>query len=202
MIVIIDYGIGNLHSVSKALEKLGFDNQVSKDPVMVKNADAIILPGVGSFGEAVDQMEKNNLIETILSFAHDGKPILGICLGLQLLFEKSQESPKKKGLSMIKGEVRKLPPTNKVPHMGWNRILLLKKNAFQDIIPDGRFFYFAHSYYGVPESEENIVGICNYNVVIPVIIHQENVWGVQFHPEKSSTWGIRFLENWAKRVVD
>ncbi len=197
MIAIIDYGIGNLHSVSKALEKLGFANQVSKNPEEVKNADAIILPGVGSFGEAVDQMEKNNLIEPVLTFAQAGKPLLGICLGLQLLFEKSQESPRKKGLSLIKGEVRKLPPTNKVPHMGWNRIFLKKPNQLTVTIPDGRFFYFAHSYYVVPESEEVVVGICNYNVVIPVIVNQGNIWGVQFHPEKSSTWGIRFLKTWA-----
>jgi glutamine amidotransferase len=197
MIAIIDYGIGNLHSVSKALEKLGFANLVSKNPEEVKNADAIILPGVGSFGEAVDQMEKNNLIEPVLTFAQSGKPLLGICLGLQLLFEKSQESPRKKGLSLIKGEVRKLPPTNKVPHMGWNRIFLKKTNLLTATIPDGRFFYFAHSYYVVPESEEAVVGICNYNVVIPVIVNQGNIWGVQFHPEKSSIWGIRFLKTWA-----
>ena len=202
MIVIIDYGIGNLHSVTKALEKLGFPNQVSKDPTIVEKAHALILPGVGSFGEAVEQMEKNNLIDTIHGFIQKGKPILGICLGLQLLFEKSQESAKKKGLSVIKGEVRKLPPTNKVPHMGWNRILFPKNHSLEGAIPDGRFFYFAHSYYVVPNSEEIIVGICNYNVVIPVIIHQDNIWGVQFHPEKSSIWGIKFLESWAKKVIN
>jgi len=201
MIVIIDYGIGNLHSVSKALEKLGFENQISKDPEWVEKAQALILPGVGSFGEAIEQMEKNNLIEIILSSIQNGKPVLGICLGLQLLFEKSQESAKRKGLSVIKGEVRKLPPTNKVPHMGWNTILFTENNSLQGSIPDGRFFYFAHSYYVVPESKETIVGISNYNVVIPAIINQDNIWGVQFHPEKSSQWGIQFLETWAKRFI-
>ncbi|QPM67001.1 imidazole glycerol phosphate synthase subunit HisH [Atribacter laminatus] len=201
MIVIVDYGIGNLHSVSKALEKLGFKNQISQDPDLVEKAHALILPGVGSFGEAMEQMEKNNFIEAICNSVQKGKPILGICLGLQLLFEKSQESTKKKGLSLIKGEVRKLPPTNKVPHMGWNKILFTKKKALSGLIPDGRFFYFAHSYYVIPESKECIVGISNYNVVIPVIINQDNIWGVQFHPEKSSKWGIHFLETWAKRVI-
>lgn len=201
MMVIIDYGIGNLHSVSKALEKLGFENQISKDPDVVEKARALILPGVGSFGEAIEQIEKNNLIEVIRYSVQKEKPILGICLGLQLLFEKSQESTKKKGLSFIKGEVRKLPPTNKVPHMGWNKILFTENNPFQESIPNGRFFYFAHSYYVVPESEEIVVGISNYNVVIPVIIKQNNIWGVQFHPEKSSKWGIHFLETWAKRVM-
>ncbi|MCX6089649.1 MAG: imidazole glycerol phosphate synthase subunit HisH [Candidatus Atribacteria bacterium] len=196
MIAIVDYGIGNLHSVSKALEKLGQEVCVTSTGADIEKSHAVILPGVGSFGDAVDQMEKNGLIDPLRSFALEKKPILGICLGLQLLFEKSQESPRKKGLALIDGEVRKLPPTNKIPHMGWNRIYFRKNTPLTTNISQGRFFYFAHSYYVVPETDTDTIGICNYNVVIPVVVNHENLWGVQFHPEKSSTWGMKFLENW------
>ncbi len=200
MIAIVDYGIGNLRSVSKALERLGRSVLVTNRSEDVEKAEAVILPGVGSFGEAMENMDKSQLIPVIRQAFEDGKPILGICLGLQLFFERSQEAPRKKGLSLIPGEVRKLPPTTKIPHMGWNRIYFKRPTPLTENIPQGRFFYFAHSFYVLPEDESCIVGICNYNVTIPVVVSMGNLWGVQFHPEKSATWGMKFLENWVRKL--
>lgn len=200
MIAIVDYGIGNLRSVSKALERLGRSVLVTNRSEDVEKAEAVILPGVGSFGEAMENMDKSQLIPVIRQAFEDGKPILGICLGLQLFFERSQEAPRKKGLSLIPGEVRKLPPTTKIPHMGWNRIYFKRPTPLTENIPQGRFFYFAHSFYVLPEDESCIVGICNYNVTISVVVSVGNLWGVQFHPEKSATWGMKFLENWVRKL--
>ncbi|WP_438313658.1 imidazole glycerol phosphate synthase subunit HisH [Candidatus Caldatribacterium sp. SIUC1] len=200
MIAIVDYGIGNLRSIAKALERLGKTVEVTNDPERLGAAEAVILPGVGSFGEAMENMEKSQIVPVLRRMFDDGKPILGICLGLQLLFERSQEAPKKKGLALIPGEVRKLPPTTKVPHMGWNRIYFKRQAPLTENIPQGRFFYFAHSFYVLPEDESCVVGICNYNVTIPVVVNVGNLWGVQFHPEKSATWGMKFLENWVRSI--
>lgn len=200
MIAIVDYGIGNLHSVSKALQRLGKAVEITQSKEVLRQAEAIILPGVGSFGEAMDNMEKSGLLEALREAHTEGKPILGICLGLQLFFERSQESPRKKGLAFLAGEVRKLPPTAKVPHIGWNRVYLKKTTPLTEGIPQGRFFYFANSFYAIPEEETDVVGICNYNVVIPAIVNADHLWGVQFHPEKSAQWGMKFLENWVKNL--
>ncbi|MGQ9473479.1 MAG: imidazole glycerol phosphate synthase subunit HisH [Candidatus Caldatribacteriaceae bacterium] len=201
MIAIVDYGIGNLHSVSKVLQRLGKEVEITQNQETLKRAEAIILPGVGSFGEAMENMEKKGLVAVLREAYGEGKPILGICLGLQILFERSQESPRKKGLAFLAGEVRKLPPTSKIPHIGWNRVYLKKNTPVTEGIPQGRFFYFANSFYVIPEEESWVVGICNYNVVIPAMVNVENLWGVQFHPEKSAQWGIKFLENWVKNIT-
>jgi len=164
----------------------------------IREAEAVVLPGVGSFEKAMENLEKKEIKEVIKENQEDGKPFLGINLGLQLLFEKSQEAPRKKGLSLLPGEVVKLPPTNKIPHMGWNRVYFKKNSPLTRDIPQGRFFYFAHSFYVLPEEPQAVVGICNYNVVIPAIVNHDNVWGFQFHPEKSSVWGMKVLENWVR----
>ncbi|MDK2896536.1 MAG: imidazole glycerol-phosphate synthase subunit HisH [Candidatus Atribacteria bacterium] len=200
MIAIVNYGIGNLFSVAQALKKLGEEVVVTNDPSVIEQAEAIILPGVGSFGEAMKNLEENQLIPAIVNGANQKKPILGICLGLQILFSQSQEATQQSGLSLIPGEVRKLPPTNKVPHIGWNQVSILEESPLGEGIASGEFFYFAHSYYVVPEKEENVVAICNYNVVIPAMIKQGKIAGVQFHPEKSSTGGIQFLKNWQRWI--
>jgi glutamine amidotransferase len=200
MIAIVDYGIGNLHSVSKAPQRLGKEVTIAQDEKALHEAEAIILPGVGSFGEAMENMEKTGILEPLRRAHLEGKPILGICLGLQLFFERSQESPRKKGLAFLAGEVRKLPPTSKIPHIGWNRVYFKKTTPVTEGIPQGRFFYFANSFYAVPEEESCVVGICNYNVVIPAMVNLDNLWGVQFHPEKSARWGMKFLENWVKSL--
>ncbi|MGC8777499.1 MAG: imidazole glycerol phosphate synthase subunit HisH, partial [Candidatus Caldatribacteriaceae bacterium] len=148
----------------------------------------------------MENMEKSGIVEAVREAHVEGKPILGICLGLQLFFERSQESPRKKGLAFLAGEVRKLPPTSKIPHIGWNRVYFKRTIPAIEGIPQGRFFYFANSFYAVPEEESCVVGICNYNVVIPAVVNVDNLWGVQFHPEKSAQWGMKFLENWVKNL--
>ncbi len=200
MIAIVDYGIGNLHSVSKALQRLGKETVITKERDTLLQAKAVVLPGVGSFGEAMDNLEKMDLVGALRDMYLEGRPILGICLGLQLFFERSQESPRKKGLTFLSGEVRKLPPTAKIPHIGWNRVYFKRVTPFTQEIPQGRFFYFANSFYVIPEDETCVVGICNYNVVIPAVVNTDNLWGVQFHPEKSAQWGMKFLENWVKSL--
>ena len=198
MIAIVDYEIGNLYSIFKALERLGEEVVVTNQAQEIREAEAVVLPGVGSFEKAMENLEKKEIKEVIKENQEDGKPFLGINLGLQLLFEKSQEAPRKKGLSLLPGEVVKLPPTNKIPHMGWNRVYFKKNSPLTRDIPQGRFFYFAHSFYVLPEEPQAVVGICNYNVVIPAIVNHDTVWGFQFHPEKSSVWGMKVLENWVR----
>lgn len=198
MIAVVDYKIGNLYSISKALERLGEKVVVTDQPSVVSEAEAVVLPGVGSFGKAMENLEKNQMKEAIREAQSGGKALLGICLGLQLLFEKSKEAPRTEGLSLLSGEVVKLPPTNKVPHIGWNQVYFKKDFPLAQDIPQGRFFYFAHSFYVLPEESLAVVGICNYNVVIPAIINQDNIWGFQFYPEKSSTWGMKVLESWLR----
>jgi len=198
MIAIVDYEIGNLYSISKALARLGEEVVITNQAQVIVEAEAVVLPGVGSFEKAMENLEKKEIKEVIKENQEDGKPFLGINLGLQLLFEKSQEAPRKKGLSLLPGEVVKLPPTNKIPHMGWNRVYFKKNSPLTRDIPQGRFFYFAHSFYVLPEEPQAVVGICNYNVVIPAIVNHDNVWGFQFHPEKSSVWGMKVLENWVR----
>ena len=198
MIALVDYEIGNLYSIFKALERLGEEVVVTNQAQEIREAEAVVLPGVGSFEKAMENLEKKEIKEAIKENQEDGKPFLGINLGLQLLFEKSQEAPRKKGLSLLPGEVVKLPPTNKIPHMGWNRVYFKKNSPLTRDIPQGRFFYFAHSFYVLPEEPQAVVGICNYNVVIPAIVNHDNVWGFQFHPEKSSVWGMKVLENWVR----
>lgn len=198
MIAVVNYKIGNLYSISKALERLGEKVVVTDQASVIAEAEAVVLPGVGSFGKAMENLEKNHMKETIKEAQEGGKPLLGICVGLQLLFEKSQEAPRTEGLSLLSGEVVKLPPTNKLPHIGWNQVYFKKDFPLAQDIPQGRFFYFAHSFYVLPEEPQVVVGICNYNVVIPAIINQDNIWGFQFHPEKSSTWGMKVLENWVR----
>ncbi|MBP9015903.1 MAG: imidazole glycerol phosphate synthase subunit HisH [Candidatus Atribacteria bacterium] len=198
MIAIVDYEIGNLYSISKALARLGEEVVITNQAQVIREAEAVVLPGVGSFGKAMENLEKKEIREAIRENQEDGKPLLGICLGLQLLFDKSQEAPRKKGLSLLPGEVRKLPPTNKIPHIGWNRVYFKKNSPLTQDIPQGRFFYFAHSFYALPEESSIVIGICNYNVVIPALVNQDNIWGLQFHPEKSSVWGMKILENWVR----
>ncbi len=199
MIAIVDYGIGNLYSVYKALERLKARPRLTDNYKDIKKARGIVLPGVGSFGEAMGQLEKKDLISSLHEAVDKDIPFLGVCLGLQLMFEKSQESPGMTGLAFFRGDVRKLPPTNKIPHMGWNDTHFLRHTILTENISSGRYFYFAHSYYVAPREEKDVVvGICNYNVTIPVIINRDLLWGLQFHPEKSSHWGMRCLSNWVE----
>ncbi|HHY47885.1 MAG TPA: imidazole glycerol phosphate synthase subunit HisH [Firmicutes bacterium] len=209
MIAVLDYGIGNLMSVRKALMKLGCPPDVTRDPRSISRADALILPGVGAFGEAMDFLEGSGLIETVTEFIHSGRPVLGICLGMQILFEKSEESPWATGLSAIRGVVKRFDFTTesphvagrapKVPHMGWNRVKIKKKNELLESIPDGSYFYFAHSFYAVPENPEVEVGETFYGYgTIPSVVAEGLTFGVQFHPEKSGDVGLALLNNFIR----
>lgn len=206
MIAILDYGIGNLMSVRKALHKLGCPSDVTKDPGLVSQADALILPGVGAFGEAMGFLHSSGLIKAVMEFIHSGRPVLGICLGMQILFERSEESPWATGLSAIRGTVKRFnfaegfshasgrPP--KVPHMGWNQVEIKKTNGLSESIPDGSYFYFAHSFYAVPEDPEVEIGRTIYGYhAFPSVVAAGNTFGVQFHPEKSGDVGLALLEN-------
>ena len=197
MIVVVDYGMGNLRSVSKALEKVGLDVKVSSDPKDVRDAEAIVVPGVGAFGDAIHNLQRFGLLEEIIKSIEKGKPYLGICLGLQILFEYGYEFGEHEGLGVLKGKVIRFPEKEgyKVPHMGWNQVWLKKTEGLFSDIKEGEFFYFVHSFYVVPEESEVIASITDYSVDFCSAIQKDNVWAVQFHPEKSQKAGLKLLEN-------
>lgn len=201
MIAIVDYGMGNLRSVSKAFQSQGFPVVVTQDPKDIESASGLVLPGVGAFGDCVKHLEEFGLIEPIKEFIDSGKPFLGICLGLQVLFEGSEECPDVKGLGVLRGKVVRFPVFKKerlkVPHMGWNQILIKKEVSILEGIPDKSWFYFVHSYYGVPEDESVIAIKSRYGIDFTAAVQVDNIFACQFHPEKSSTYGLRLLSNFA-----
>lgn len=203
---IVDYGSGNLRSVQKAFEHVGVDAVVGHDPHAMANAAGLVLPGVGAFGAAMEQLADKDLIEPILERIEAGVPFLGVCLGLQLLFESSEEDPGVSGLGLVRGDVRALPPTVKVPHIGWNQVHVCTCSDLMDGIPDGSAFYFVHGYAAMPRSPSDVLGMTDYGgVAFASAIEVDNVAAVQFHPEKSSTLGLRLYRNFARRaglVVD
>ncbi len=192
MVAIIDYGAGNLHSVKNALDFLGAESEITGDREKIEKASHIILPGVGAFGDAMKSMEKSGLIETVKKAADGTKPFLGICLGLQLLFESSEESPGVEGLGIFKGSVVKIPDRGfKIPHMGWNNISLTKKSR---ILPDNEpFVYFVHSYYIQPADKNVVLARTEYGEVLDIAVERGNVFATQFHPEKSGDAGMEIL---------
>lgn len=199
---VIDYGMGNLRSVSKAIEHLGGPVYVGSDPNKLRRARKLILPGVGAFGKGIFELKKRGLISLIQEAARAGKPLLGICLGLQLFFERSAESPSVKGLGIWKGpvvrfrtqKVRKL----KIPHMGWNDVRLKNKSPLIYGIKNKSYFYFVHSYYARPKNKNLVVGETDYGGTFPAILALDNVFGVQFHPEKSQRAGLKVLKNFIR----
>jgi len=195
MIAIIDYGMGNLCSVQKALERLGAQTVITDSPASLAQADKIILPGVGAFGDAMKELKSRNLVEPIRREVASGKPFLGICLGLQILFEKSKESPGVAGLSLLPGEVRRFITDLKVPHMGWNQIHIKKPAPIFKGIKEGAFVYFVHSYYVVPERAEDISTTTDYAIEFVSAIWRNNLSATQFHPEKSQSVGLQILKN-------
>ncbi|MGC7873038.1 imidazole glycerol phosphate synthase subunit HisH [Desulfosporosinus sp. SYSU MS00001] len=200
MIGIVDYGRGNLRSVEKALEKVGFEAMIMTAPQDLQNVDGVILPGVGAFADAMDALKRGEWIEPIIEFARSGRPFLGICLGMQVLFEVGEEHGEHAGLGLLSGRVVKFPTGRKVPHMGWNSVSLLQPSRLLEEIPNESFFYFVHSFYALPENSQDILGTSDYGVVFPAIVGKENVWGAQFHPEKSSPWGLQLLSNFGRLV--
>lgn len=197
MVAIIDYGAGNLSSVKKALDYLGAESEITQDREKILSASHVILPGVGSFGDAMASMEERGLVDTVKEAALSGKPFLGICLGLQLLFEESDESPNVKGLGLLNGKIVTIPKDNglKVPHMGWNSVELKQKNGIFSGIDDESYFYFVHSFYLKDADEDVVAGVTHYGVEIECAVQKGNLSATQFHPEKSSKVGLKLLEN-------
>ena len=203
MIGIVDYGMGNLFSVSKALERLGADYFISADQTELLNADALILPGVGSFRDAMERLQ----VETIREFAATGKPLLGICLGMQLLFEESEENGPTKGLGLLPGKVRRFPGTTpegetyKVPHMGWNRLEFVKDSPLLTGL-DEDYVYFVHSYFVDADRNEALLAKADYHEQVSAVVGRDNIYGMQFHPEKSSKLGMALLDNFLKMASE
>ena len=197
MTAIIDYGAGNLHSVKNALDFLGEDNIVTNDPNVIMSADRIILPGVGAFGDAMKCLNKSGLTDVVKQAAESGKPFLGICLGLQLLFEESEETEDIKGLGIFKGKVIRIPSGEglKIPHIGWNSLEIPKTSKILKDIGDEPFVYFVHSYYILPDNSDDISAYTNYGIKLGVAVERGNVFATQFHPEKSGEIGMTILKN-------
>ena len=199
---IIDYGMGNLRSVSKAIEHLGGTVYVGSNPHQLERVHKLIVPGVGAFGDAIRELKKRGLITLIRKAAQNGKMILGICLGLQLFFERSLESPGVKGLGIWKGIVRRFPIRKgnnlKIPHMGWNEVHFEKSSPLVSHVKNNSYFYFVHSYYAQPKDKSLILGKTNYGTAFPAILASGNIFAVQFHPEKSQQAGLQILKNFIR----
>ncbi len=200
MLVLVDYGMGNIKSVSKALEKVGFNVTVTSQPDFMNKAEALALPGVGAFKDAVMNLKRLGLYVPIVRYIESGKPFLGICLGLQLLFERSYEFGEEKGFGVFEGDVVLLPQKVKVPHIGWNQVWKKKGSKLFDGINDGDYFYFVHSYHVLPRKKDVIATTTDYGIDFVSSVEYENIFAVQFHPEKSQKVGLRLLENFKKVV--
>jgi len=199
MVVIINYGMGNLRSVHKAVLSSGTKAFISEDCKVISKADKIILPGVGHFGKAAKELKKRGAFSLIKKKIEDKTPFLGICLGMQLLFGYSEEAPGVEGFGIIKGKVKKFPPGKlTIPHMGWNTISKNTKNRYPSLlkgIKDNSFFYFAHSYYCRPQRKDIVLTTTYYGIEFASSVHKDNIWAVQFHPEKSQELGLKLLSN-------
>lgn len=198
MVGIIDYGAGNLRSVQKAVEYLGYDAVISKDREEILSCDRVILPGVGNFGDAALKLKKGNLVQTIYDVIEKGTPFLGICLGFQLLFESSEEAQGVCGLGLIPGIVKRIPDTGlKIPQMGWNSLSFKPSPLFENV-PSESYVYFVHSYYAHAKNPEDVIATTEYGISLDVAVQKKNLYGVQFHPEKSSKTGLKMLQNFIK----
>ncbi len=200
MIAIVDYQMGNLRSVQKGFEKVGHDAVITSDRDTLARAEKIVLPGVGAFADAIGELRRRELVDPLREMIAAGKPLLGICLGLQLLFDVSYEDGCHEGLGVIAGEVRRfeLPPEFKVPHMGWNQSQILCQAPILDSIGDGTHFYYVHSYHVVPKDHDVVAIEAEYHRPFCAAIWRDNVFATQFHPEKSQADGLRILKNFAE----
>ena len=197
MVSIIDYGAGNLMSVKKALDFIGAESEITADKDKIKNASHVILPGVGSFGDAMASMAERGLVDTVREAALSGKPFLGICLGLQLLFAESDESPAVPGLGVLDGKISLIPKNDglKVPHMGWNSVEIKQNLGIFKGIPNGSYFYFVHSFYLNGANADDVAGTTQYGTEIQCAVEKGNLCATQFHPEKSGEIGLMLLKN-------
>ncbi|HEY5525482.1 MAG TPA: imidazole glycerol phosphate synthase subunit HisH [Clostridium sp.] len=203
MIVIIDYGMGNLKSVYNALIKIGCECKISSDIEELRKADGLILPGVGAFKDCMDNLKKANLIEVIREEAAKGKPLLGICLGMQVLFQKGYEGEGGEGLGILKGEIVKMvDPNVKIPHIGWNNLEKNREDELLEGLKEDAFVYYVHSYYAQGYDDADLVGYSRDGTLkIPGLVRKNNVMGAQFHPEKSGETGLKILKNFKELIL-
>lgn len=199
MIVIVDYGMGNLRSVQKGFEKVGRNALISRDPEQIRKAGRLVLPGVGAFPECMRNLSRLDLVEPVLEFIRSGRPFLGICLGLQLLFDESEEFGIHPGLKIVPGRVVGFDKNMglKIPHMGWNQVSFRQEAPIFRGIEDGSYFYFVHSFYVVPTEPSDTAGETDYGIKFTCAVARDNVFAVQFHPEKSQANGLKILTNFA-----
>jgi imidazole glycerol-phosphate synthase subunit HisH len=198
MITILDYAINNLRSVEKAFLSLKVPVDVTDDPRKIRLARKLVLPGVGAFADAMANLARKNLVESLTEQVNAGTPLLGVCLGLQLLFSDSEEFGFHHGLDFIPGHVKRLPPDLRVPHIGWNQLHLKRSDPLLEGISNGSFFYFVHSYIAEPADSTDILATTDYGLEFTAIARRGNVWATQFHPEKSQEAGLRILRNFAE----
>ncbi len=198
MIAVIDYGVGNLLSVAKALEHIGSQVVVTNHTEDINKADGVIVPGVGAFGDAMSNLRQLELLDPLISVAKAGKPLLGICLGMQLLFSESEEHGVHAGMNLIPGRVVRMQGDYKIPQVGWNQLQLKRTHSLVENVAEGEFAYFVHSYYVVPQDSSVIVATTDYHQDVTAIVAKDNIVGMQFHPEKSSATGLKLLSNFVK----
>lgn len=201
MIAIVDYGMGNLRSVEKGFLKVGIDTRIVSDPKSLDDAEAVVLPGVGAFRDCIRNLTDANLTEAIIQSINKGKPFLGICLGLQILFSESEEFGICKGLDVFRGKVVRFPEGKlKVPHMGWNNVNITRRPPLFNSVPDKSFFYFVHSFYVAPEDKGIIAATTEYGLAFTSMVWKDNIFATQFHPEKSQELGLKILKGFGDFV--
>lgn len=201
MIAIVDYGMGNLRSVEKGFLKVGVDARIVSDPKSVDNSSAVVLPGVGAFRDCIRNLTDANLTEAIIKSINKGKPFLGICLGLQILFSESEEFGTCRGLDVFRGKVVRFPEGKlKVPHMGWNNVNITRRPPLFNSVPDKSFFYFVHSFYVAPEDKGIIAATTGYGLAFTSMVWKDNIFATQFHPEKSQELGLKILKGFGDFV--
>lgn len=201
MIAIVDYGMGNLFSVQKALARLGWEAEISADPRFLLRADGVVLPGVGAFGDAMANLRDRRLVPVLQTIVQEERPLLGICIGLQLLFTESEENGRWPGMNILPGKVKRFAGGQKVPHMGWNTVQIKRESPLFKGIPDNSFFYFVHSYYAVPEKKEQVLAETSYGETFPAAVSDKQCFALQFHPEKSGEMGLKLLQNFGELVM-
>ena len=200
MIAIVNYGMGNLRSVQKAFEHVGAKAFIVDRPEDIDAAERVVLPGVGAFGDAMNNLKTAGLIAPIVRAISEGRPFLGICLGLQLMFAESEEMGQYRGLDILPGKVKRFPKGQRVPQIGWNEVRIQRDTSLLDGVPDGSYFYFVHSFFVVSERDEDVVGVTDYGIDYASIAGNDRAFGVQFHPEKSQDAGLKILKNFAEKV--
>ncbi len=198
MIAIIDYGVGNIQNVRNAFERLGIDSIVTSNPKIILSASGAVLPGVGAFKDAMESLVKSGLDQIVLERSYANKPTLGICLGMQLMCEMSYEDGETKGLGIFKGKIRKLEVPLKVPHMGWNQLETVNEDLLLNQLEDPAYAYFVHSYYLTDYCKEDVLQVADYDIKVPATLRKDNMFGMQFHPEKSGRAGETLLQNFIK----